>query len=75
MSLVPPRFHDKYRAFNTSTAAKKTPPHSKVLFEHSFEEAKKHNGEVEKHVKKAVDDLNPLRVLKLFERVLNGTVG
>lgn len=61
--------HDKYRAFNVSTAAKKKVPQSKVLFDLSFQEAKKGNNELEKHVKKAVDDLNPLRVLKLFQRI------
>lgn len=66
--------HDKYRAFNASTAAKKQPPESKILFDRSFEEAAKQNHELEKHVKKALDDLNPLRVLKLFERIPNTEV-
>ncbi|KAI9831688.1 MAG: hypothetical protein M1819_004754 [Sarea resinae] len=61
--------HDKYRAFNTSTAAKKRPPESKVLFDMSFEEAKKGNSELEKHIKKALDDMNPLRVLNLFKQI------
>lgn len=61
--------HDKFRAFNTSAAAKKVPPPSKVVFDSSFDEARRTNTDVEKHYKKAQDDLNPLRVLKLFKRI------
>jgi DNA-directed RNA polymerase III subunit RPC1 len=61
--------HDKFKAFNMSTSAKKEAPLSKVLFDESFATARKSNPEVEKHIKKALDDLNPLRVLKLFRRV------
>ncbi|KAK2779547.1 hypothetical protein FQN52_002415 [Onygenales sp. PD_12] len=63
--------HDKFRAFNTSASVKKIPPGSKVVFDQSFEEAKKSNPDIEKHFKKAQDDLNPLRVLKLFRRISN----
>jgi DNA-directed RNA polymerase III subunit RPC1 len=62
--------HDKWRAFNSSTAAKKVPPESKILFDKSFAEAKRTNNDLEKHVKKAMDDLNPLKVLNLFKQVL-----
>jgi DNA-directed RNA polymerase III subunit RPC1 len=61
--------HDKFKAFNMSTSMKKEPPLSKVLFDESFTTVRKSNPEVEKHIKKALDDLNPLRVLKLFRRV------
>ncbi|KAI9768796.1 MAG: hypothetical protein M1840_004610 [Geoglossum simile] len=61
--------HDKYRAFNISTSAKKKPPESKVIFDKSFAEAKKGNSEIEKHIKKAMDDLNPVRVLNLFRLI------
>ncbi|KAI9813204.1 MAG: hypothetical protein M1832_006376 [Thelocarpon impressellum] len=61
--------HDKYRAFNASSAIKKKPPESKVVFALSFLEAKKSNSELEKHVKKALDDLNPLKVLNLFRQI------
>ncbi|EEH50345.1 DNA-directed RNA polymerase III core subunit RPO31 [Paracoccidioides brasiliensis Pb18] len=63
--------HEKFRAFNTSTSVKKVPPPSKIFFDRSFEEAKKSNPEIEKHFKKAHDDLHPLRVLKLFRRISN----
>jgi DNA-directed RNA polymerase III subunit RPC1 len=66
--------HDQYRAFNASSAQKKVAPPSKVTFDNSFEVAKQStlkNGvsELEKHLKKAFDDLNPLRVLKLFQHI------
>jgi DNA-directed RNA polymerase III subunit RPC1 len=40
-----------------------------ITFEKSFINAKKGNPELAKHVKKAVDDLNPLRVLHLFQQI------
>lgn len=63
--------HDKFKAFNMSTSAKKVAPLSKVLFDNSFDTARQNSSEVEKHIKKAMDDLNPLRVLKLFKRIHN----
>ncbi|TGZ83978.1 beta and beta-prime subunits of DNA dependent RNA-polymerase [Ascodesmis nigricans] len=61
--------HDKFRAFNSSTAAKKVPPEEKVAFDKSFQEAKRTNADLDKHVKKAMDDLNPLKVLNLFKQI------
>jgi DNA-directed RNA polymerase III subunit RPC1 len=61
--------HDKYQTYNKSTAAKKVMPASMVTFQKSFGEAKKNNAELDKHVKKAMDDLNPLRVLNLFKMI------
>lgn len=61
--------HDKFRAFNTSASVKKVPPSSKIVFERSFEEARRSNTEVEKNYKKAQDDMNALRVLNLFKKV------
>ncbi|KAK2625246.1 hypothetical protein QTJ16_005615 [Diplocarpon rosae] len=61
--------HDKYQAFNKSTAMKKVPPPTMLTYQKSFDEAKKANPELEKHAKKAMDDLNALRVLNLFKMV------
>ncbi|KAH2698625.1 hypothetical protein KXV51_002839 [Aspergillus fumigatus] len=61
--------HDKFRAFNVSTSVKKVPPPSKIVFDRSFDEARTSNPEVEKHYKKAQDDMNALRVLNLFKKV------
>ena len=40
-----------------------------VQFNKSFQEAKKLNSELDKHLKKATEDLNPLRVLNLFKMI------
>ena len=61
--------HDKFRAFNISTSKNKVAPPSKLEFDKSFDSARQKNPDVEKHFKKALDDLNPLRVLRLFKRV------
>jgi DNA-directed RNA polymerase III subunit RPC1 len=61
--------HDKFSAFNKSTAQKKIAPESKVEFDASFEHAKKYTPELEKHTRKAMDDLNPLKVLSLFKTI------
>lgn len=61
--------HERYRWYINSTAKSKVAPASKIAYDESFEEAKKGNNDIEKHVKKAVDDMNPLRVLNLFRRI------
>ncbi|KAK8138829.1 DNA-directed RNA polymerase III largest subunit [Apiospora sp. TS-2023a] len=61
--------HDKFVAFNKSTSIKKQPPSAKLKFDESFAEAKLHNSDLDKHVKKAMEDLNPLRVLNLFKQI------
>ncbi|KKY32415.1 putative dna-directed rna polymerase iii subunit rpc1 [Diaporthe ampelina] len=61
--------HDKFATFNKSTAQKKVAPESKLQYDASFKEAKKSNPDLEKHVKKAMEDLNPLRVLNLFKLI------
>ncbi|KAL2132360.1 hypothetical protein VTI74DRAFT_3901 [Chaetomium olivicolor] len=61
--------HDKFSAYNKSTAQKKIAPEAKVEFDASFEQAKKYTPELEKHTRKAMDDLNPLKVLNLFKAI------
>lgn len=61
--------HLKYDAFFKSTAKSKVKPKGLENFEQSFENAKQGNPEVEKHMRKAVDDMNPLRVLNLLRRI------
>jgi len=61
--------HDRFKTFNSSNAAKKVPPVAKIVFEKSLHDARKNNPEIDKHAKKAVDDLNPLRVLNLFKQI------
>ncbi|RYP72490.1 hypothetical protein DL771_004130 [Monosporascus sp. 5C6A] len=61
--------HDKFVAYNKSTSQKKQPPPSKIEFDNSFAAAKKQIGDLEKHMRKAFEDLNPLRVLNLFKQI------
>lgn len=63
--------HEKYRRFTASNAKSKQPPHSLQVFEEKFKLARERNNEIEKHFKKAVDDMNPLRVLNLFRRIID----
>lgn len=61
--------HNRYDAYNRSTAKTKKPPAGKVEFDQSFETAKSTNTDVDKHLKKAVDDMHPLRTLNLFLKI------
>ena len=61
--------HDKFKTFNSSTSAKKVAPQEKIDFDESFNRARQTNTELEKHIKKAMDDLNALSALKLFRRM------
>lgn len=61
--------HRRYDAYDRSTAKAKKAPPGKMEFDHSFETAKSGNPEVDKHVKKAVDDMHPLRVLNIFKKI------
>lgn len=61
--------HDQFKKYNASKAEKKVIPHEKVLFDRSLEQAREDLPDVDKHVKKAVDDMNPLRVLNLFRSI------
>ncbi|KAL2754016.1 hypothetical protein ACRALDRAFT_1075933 [Sodiomyces alcalophilus JCM 7366] len=63
--------HDKFVSFNKSTSMKKIPPESKILFDESFNEARKANPELDKHQRKAMEDMNPMRVLNLFKMISN----
>jgi DNA-directed RNA polymerase III subunit RPC1 len=61
--------HRRYDAYDRSTARTKKIPPGKLEFDQSFETAKAGNPEVEKHMKKAVDDMHPLRVLNIFKKI------
>jgi DNA-directed RNA polymerase III subunit RPC1 len=61
--------HNRYDAFNRSTAKAKVAPPGKVEFDQSFETVKTTLPEVEKHMKKAADDMHPLRALSLFKKI------
>ena len=61
--------HEPFSHYENSKAIKKRPPLAKVRFEQSFETAKKSMNDLERNMKKALDDLNPLRILALFEKI------
>ena len=61
--------HDKFSFFNRSNAKHKIVPPSKIAFDKSFDEARKSVPELERHLKRAMDDINPLKTLKLFRNV------
>ena len=61
--------HEQFSNYDMSKAQKKIPPAAKVEFDKSLEGARKANDYIERNHRKAVDDLNPLRVLNLFKRV------
>ena len=61
--------HDRFRAFNSSSAASKVAPPEKIKFDESFTSIRKTNNDVDKNIKKAMDDMNPLRVFNLFRRI------
>jgi len=61
--------HIKYAAYAASTAKTKIKPASLTVFEKSFDEAKQASSELEKHLKRAVEDMNPLRAFNLFRRM------
>lgn len=62
-------YHDKFVTYNKSTSAKKVPPVSKVKFDQSFTDAKRDYPDLDKHLRRTFEDLNPLRVLKLFKSI------
>lgn len=61
--------HEKFSTYELSKAVNKKMPQEKVDFENSFAHARKAQGDVDRNLKKAVDDMNPLKVLNLFKRI------
>ena len=61
--------HEQFSYFDNSKALKKTPPAAKIEFDKSLEIARKANDFVDRNHRRAVDDLNPLRILNLFRRI------
>ncbi|KAF7550435.1 hypothetical protein G7Z17_g5697 [Cylindrodendrum hubeiense] len=61
--------HDRFSSYNKSNALKKTVPESKVKFDASFATARQENPDLDKHLRKAMEDLNPLQVLNLFKGI------
>ncbi|EME46598.1 hypothetical protein DOTSEDRAFT_70566 [Dothistroma septosporum NZE10] len=64
-------FHNKYAVYTNSNAKSKQKPADMMAFEKTFEEASKAILDVERHMKRAADDLTPLRVLNILKKVPN----
>lgn len=62
-------FHNRFAVYTSSNAKNKHKPADMVAFEESLNDAKKSNPEVERHVRRAADDLTPLRVLNILKKV------
>ena len=63
--------HERFSHWEASKAKNKYDhiPPEMIVFEASFEKAKKVAVDVDRNSKKALDDLNPLRILNLFEKI------
>ena len=61
--------HLKFEHYNKSTAKKKQPPNDKVLFDDSLASYVKKNPDMDRFVKKVIDDLLPLKVWNLFHHI------
>jgi DNA-directed RNA polymerase III subunit RPC1 len=67
-------FHNKFFTYTSSNAKSKIKPDEMQTFERSFEEAIKANPEIDRHMKRVVDDLTPLRVLNILKNVPNAEI-
>ncbi|OQO06044.1 hypothetical protein B0A48_08632 [Cryoendolithus antarcticus] len=62
-------FHNKFTQYTSSTAKSKVKPKEMEKFEQSFTAAKENNNEVDRLAKRAMDDLNPVRVMNIFRKI------
>lgn len=63
--------HERFSHYESSKSLSKESPRARDDFLRSFETVKRTSGDIEKYLKKAFDDLNPLRVLNLFQKISN----
>ena len=62
--------HLKFEHFNKSTAKKKEPPEDKKMFDKAFQSYLKQNPEMDRHVRKAIEDLLPIKVWNIFHHIV-----
>ncbi|KAF2485067.1 hypothetical protein BDY17DRAFT_246987 [Neohortaea acidophila] len=62
-------FHNKFAIYTMSNAKSKVKPIPMLAFEKSFKEASKHSADVDRHMRRAMDDMHPLRVLNIFRKI------
>ena len=64
--------HERFHAYETSKAIHKQVPLEKVALENSYHSLQKINGEdARRAMRRTADDMNPLKVLTLFKRILS----
>ena len=63
--------HERFSAFDQSKSKSKVPPKEKTEFDKSFAHVRQAHADVERNMKKAVDDMNPIKVLNLFKRIIS----
>ncbi|EMC92129.1 hypothetical protein BAUCODRAFT_78328 [Baudoinia panamericana UAMH 10762] len=61
--------HHRFAKYTSSNAKSKQKPQAMVEFEESFTEAKKASADIERNMRRALDDLTPLRVLHIFKKM------
>jgi len=62
--------HEMFSQYEASKAVSKKPPKEKLKFEKTFDSVRKIVTDVDRNIKRAMDDLNPLKILNLFKRVI-----
>lgn len=62
-------FHNRFAAYHSSNAKSKKKPPKMEAFEKSLKTAETANQDVSRHMKRAADDLNPLRVMQIFKKI------
>ena len=61
--------HHKFAVYTSSNAKNKVKPPEMVTFEASFDEARRQSNDVERHWRKAVEDMHPLKALNIFRNI------
>ncbi|KAK5129605.1 hypothetical protein LTR08_003036 [Meristemomyces frigidus] len=61
--------HMKFAVYTSSNAKNKKKPDEMVAFEQSFDEARKVSQEIDRNMRRAADDLTPLRVLNIMKKI------
>ena len=62
-------WHNKFAIYTTSNAKSKKKPQEMLDFEASMQTAKEASVDVERHMKRAADDMTPLRVLNIMKKI------
>lgn len=61
--------HQKFAIYTSSSSKKKQKPEEMVAWEQSFEQAKKASHDVDRLMRRAADDMTPLRALNILKKM------